>query len=435
MKDIGKKIAIIGAGPAGLSIAEALREKGYKNITIFEKSNKPGGQAISFCYNCPSGRKIFYDIGSFGYVGSKRIRKIRKKYNIHLRSPLNFIIYNLAQDQIVFNLNKFKYSFKFLKIIPRLLFDLNKLFYYVFFKYRALLKPGYKNLPYKEELQLSMDKWIQRRNFKYLSDILLLEYGIVSKYGYPERSEPAAAALKVMFQYTTSFYGIFLGKLMPYEFGYQSLWNKLSESHHIIYKSNISKIMRNKDVVFIESDGKKYEFEQLILACPLTSIQSVLDCSEDEKYIFDRIIYSPGWRGAFIAKGLLSQGVVFFEDNLKYHKKALLLFYAMGKVDEEHYLYSAAFTNDLTDPVEKVKSEAQAILCEKLKAQDLEWLRIIKHPFYGAHFSEKDFLFGIYDTLESMQGTNNTFYAGALLSGNLHALVVDYSYDLVARYF
>ncbi|MDA3797830.1 MAG: glutamate synthase subunit beta [Kiritimatiellae bacterium] len=37
-----EKIAVIGSGPAGLSIADALNKKGY-NVTVFERAEKPGG--------------------------------------------------------------------------------------------------------------------------------------------------------------------------------------------------------------------------------------------------------------------------------------------------------------------------------------------------------------------------------------------------------
>ena len=38
-----EKVAVIGAGPAGLSCAFFLAEKGYLNVTIFEKNKEPGG--------------------------------------------------------------------------------------------------------------------------------------------------------------------------------------------------------------------------------------------------------------------------------------------------------------------------------------------------------------------------------------------------------
>ncbi|MBQ7547462.1 MAG: FAD-dependent oxidoreductase [Clostridia bacterium] len=42
-KGFTEKVAIIGAGPAGLSCAFFLAEKGYLNVTVFEKNAEPGG--------------------------------------------------------------------------------------------------------------------------------------------------------------------------------------------------------------------------------------------------------------------------------------------------------------------------------------------------------------------------------------------------------
>jgi NADPH-dependent glutamate synthase beta subunit-like oxidoreductase/NAD-dependent dihydropyrimidine dehydrogenase PreA subunit len=46
-----EKVAVIGAGPAGISCAYYLAEKGYTNVTVFEKNKKPGGMLV---YGIPS---------------------------------------------------------------------------------------------------------------------------------------------------------------------------------------------------------------------------------------------------------------------------------------------------------------------------------------------------------------------------------------------
>ena len=38
----GKRVALVGAGPASLTVANDLRPLGYE-VTVFEKQNKPGG--------------------------------------------------------------------------------------------------------------------------------------------------------------------------------------------------------------------------------------------------------------------------------------------------------------------------------------------------------------------------------------------------------
>jgi len=41
-KPNGKKVAVVGAGPAGLGAASLLAQRGY-TVTIFEKDSVPGG--------------------------------------------------------------------------------------------------------------------------------------------------------------------------------------------------------------------------------------------------------------------------------------------------------------------------------------------------------------------------------------------------------
>ena len=45
-KQFEQKIAVIGAGPAGMSAAYYLRTKGYP-VTVFEKEKRPGGMLLN----------------------------------------------------------------------------------------------------------------------------------------------------------------------------------------------------------------------------------------------------------------------------------------------------------------------------------------------------------------------------------------------------
>ena len=39
-----EKVCIIGAGPAGIDMAVRLKDKGFKNLTLFEKTGRVGGK-------------------------------------------------------------------------------------------------------------------------------------------------------------------------------------------------------------------------------------------------------------------------------------------------------------------------------------------------------------------------------------------------------
>src|SRR5512143_72046 len=44
------RIAIIGAGPAGMSAAWFLKQNGYRHVRVFEKLGRVGGKCLSFTY-------------------------------------------------------------------------------------------------------------------------------------------------------------------------------------------------------------------------------------------------------------------------------------------------------------------------------------------------------------------------------------------------
>ena len=74
MIDREKRIAIIGAGPAGLSTAWFLANNGYHNVTVLEKLGRVGGLCKSITIRGSS-----FDLGAnyvtWGYTETLRIAK------------------------------------------------------------------------------------------------------------------------------------------------------------------------------------------------------------------------------------------------------------------------------------------------------------------------------------------------------------------------
>jgi hypothetical protein len=60
-------IAIIGAGPSGLGSAYYLKQKGYSNITIFEKRDRIAGMAYTEYIQEEDGKTRAYDMGAVLY--------------------------------------------------------------------------------------------------------------------------------------------------------------------------------------------------------------------------------------------------------------------------------------------------------------------------------------------------------------------------------
>jgi len=62
------RIAIIGAGVAGLSAAQRLKDLGYRDITIYEKEDRVGGKVLSYRHK---GR--VYELGALWSSGQYEV--------------------------------------------------------------------------------------------------------------------------------------------------------------------------------------------------------------------------------------------------------------------------------------------------------------------------------------------------------------------------
>ena len=70
----GKKIIVIGAGPAGLTSAETLARRGF-DVSVYEKNEKPGGQVITAAA-CPHRDKLYWCIEDLMTAAEKAGAKI-----------------------------------------------------------------------------------------------------------------------------------------------------------------------------------------------------------------------------------------------------------------------------------------------------------------------------------------------------------------------
>ena len=87
------KIGVIGAGAAGLSAANALKRKGYKNITILEKSDRPGGKTCTFFVDSHS-----YELGTvFFATYYKNTFQLLKRYNLNSENLLSKLSLSISK--------------------------------------------------------------------------------------------------------------------------------------------------------------------------------------------------------------------------------------------------------------------------------------------------------------------------------------------------
>lgn len=447
--NLNLKIAIIGAGPSGLSAAEALSELGYKNVTLFEKRNRVGGQSSSMIYR-KGDKEIIYEQGSLQPVGmsGKNFKKLLNRYDIHLgkdldgKKKLAIKVYSFAER---------KFYVDFTKSIIGFPLTLKNIWLYVcdnwkvikcLFRYRYLMKPGFSNLPPGdlEYLSFPYEQWIDNQNFNLITiPFKCLAGTALSPANHEKKKQiPLAFLIKLVLYFIKFPIRYVNGHVQLIQEGYQELWNRLAKNHNVHLNVDIKKITRENNQIQMQLKDEILTFDKLIIACPPDNIIKLMKPTKSEETIYSKIQYLSSWRAAFIGSHLPHDAVYIFSDaNLNINNPNPLLFLIPdGQIDQDLWVYEIM----LGESGQKISIEnrLQSIkesLAEHFNGQVLEWLNVYYWSDYSPYLPNQDFKAGIYDQLESMQGSENTFYVGGVNNGMSHAAVIDYSYQLINRHF
>lgn len=442
------RIAIIGAGPAGLSAAERLREKGYKNVTVLEKRDRVGGQSLSGTYTTPTNQKIIYDLGSIQPVSTSSgvTNKLLKRYDIHLgrgvngKKPMLMKLYMPHTKTYLLDYTKYLLGFPLtLKNIGKTLHDLFILSKNLF-KYRALAKPGYDalNPKYRKELSIPSDEWIDNLNLRILGEPIkfFLESVLTFVNASYVKDISAMNGLKLIYPLIRLPHRYLDGTIMQIREGYQELWNRVAAANHVKLNTIITKIDRKVNCIDIHTTTETLQFDKIIFACPAYEILHMLDESYEEHDILSKIEYTPGWRAFFTAQNMPHDAAYFMPYSLIHpNTEMIAAFLPEGQIDEKTWGYEAVISSLKENHAHPPLEASEKILKEHFNATNIQWIKTAYWQEYGSHFNRQLMGEGFYEKLTALQGNNNTYFTGEILSCGLHALVSNYSYYFVDKYF
>lgn len=440
------RIAIIGAGPGGLAAAERLKEKGYEDTVIFEKRDRVGGMSLSKVYKAENGKEIVYDLGSIQPVGGSEFRNLVKKYKlkwgrgISIKHSKLFKFYDHETRAYTVDFKNYFFGYKLAKL-PSVFIDSLKIFFQLF-RFRRFYKPSYNDCPHIEEASMPMEEWIKSLNLKVIEKEFI--YSLCSAEAGSNRSRAIAEAalygiklIAKMVRYPIRYID---GTYKPIRTGYQSVWQEVAKQHDVRLSSKITKIERiGKDKIIIHHhEGSKEEFDRLIVACPISQLDGIMEMTDDEKYISSNVIFNPVWRCAFLAKGLPKEQVTLMLEcyfSSKKGRSPIGMLIPEGDIDEETTLYSATL-----QPLDQnVDDEYLEFINKNLNhhfgGTITKWLDRQFWPNYNSMFNRESIKNNIFDKFNNIQGLNNTYYVGELLTGAGHAEVTRFSYHLINKFW
>ena len=415
------KIAIIGAGAAGMTCAWALHKKGYK-VTVFEKEDRIGGKCYTKEYN-----GFAIDIGAHEMLaGYRDVMNIAREVGAPSHGSQNVLVYDRHREQYLdvmtastlTGYSKLQVAWASLKYTWLLMT-----------RYRKFAKPGTGLAGAPQELLQPVGTWLKQMNLNALEEIVLF---VMKVQGYG-RLDEASAAHFVKFQgfwnwVSNVLHTVGLIKYWPRVFtdGFQNLWERVAERlDDVRLKSEITSIKRmakpDTEIIGVEIKvkgvRKPEQFDQVIITCPhnLDTLNAIgLDMDEEEKFVFSKVKYHTFTTTTCRVEGIPTGvvGTIPLPPLLNY--TGYIKVYPDSDVTV--FFTLSPTPNPSHEEVYKNVVDTVASLphSEKDKPKVVELLEQKTWPYFP-HPAIGEMAANYYDRLQALQGHRQTFYAGALL--------------------
>lgn len=407
-------IVILGAGAAGLTAAETLKELGYSNTTILERAQHAGGKCSSLSYE-----DQMYELGA-GILASSNSTALRiaKKYSVPV-APVVFgesITINPATSTPA-QPQSFPYK---LKLLYQLLWTYRRACQ----QYVHIAEPGFAHTP--SELCVPFRQWATTHNITELAAELEHFY---TGFGYGYYNDvPAAYVLKY---YPWPLMRAFFRKAF-YKFpdGIQHLWTEVAKHHTVIYNAAPTRITRDSHGVTVQTPEQSFHADALILTTPLDEFAHYADASQQERNLFSNIRYCDYRTVAVFLKNFPKKSG-YLPGNYTASRAGHPVFWYQRYENSNLYMFYVLANTTLTDDqiVENIRSVVAVL------GGTIERVHTIRHWKYFPHVSSSNMRAGFFDQLEELQGKQHTYYAGELCNFSTVGLTAEYAECLIKKFF
>ena len=462
-----ERICIIGGGPAGISAAMYLEQKGYENYEVYERLNKVGGKSFSPKIEV-NGELRTYETGAI--MGAKTYFAVSEVEAFggatHLDGPNMRRMYRDSSGKEIFPFDpKVDFSFKKLFSLIKLKSQMKRLVKIMNTKYKGYDCYGHRGVAQGkyDGLSKEVDRPLQRMsgenpNLKDLAlpfdqfcklnkveEVMRIWIGPYTSFGYGYFDEIPAAYVMKYLDTTTAIEFVNM-RLWTWKEGTQSIYElankKLKHPAHL--NSEIVKVERPEGkkikVTIKDKDGKRVEeFDKLIVTTPLDHFAKFTDATKEEAELFSKIIHEEyvDYIATFDKdKGPTISGYIFDNMTPETRGHAMVYYHRWEDLGSNCPSTVYALRNHLDmesvpyDYTIKTMTEDMAKCGFPVKERLYE-----QESYYCPHVSPKDYADGWYDKLEALQGNKNTYFGGEIISFGDMEDTCAASKDLVERFF
>jgi predicted NAD/FAD-binding protein len=429
------RICIVGAGPAGLSTAYFLAERGYTRVTVLEKNAQVGGKARTWYVD---GTPI--DLGALDVAkGYQRVRALAELVGQPLVRTAPMGVMDLRSGVATRKLSTLLATVGKLKLG----WMVTKYLYFTGLRYADFLEqPGMTDVP--EDLTAPMATWLERHGMGELRPVF--DYACTN-FGYgPVDVIPAAYLLR--FMDFSDFMEVLAADLGLHSWprnvkhGYQSLWEgvagRLNDVRLGVTIEGITRHPMTPDPVQVRlAGGEMLRFDHVIVACCLDrSIGTlVTDLAPPERALFGAIRTQPYSTTVCRIQGMprIALGAV----PVAPFGRTYCMIKNWDKGDGAAFYIMNPDGLPLDQLLANLRADMAALRSLDGTPLEVRVGEMLHHEdwAYFPHVSSADLAAGFYDEFERMQGGSGTYFTGGLLGFETVGNTVRYSESLVERFF
>jgi protoporphyrinogen oxidase len=416
-----QRIAVLGAGATGITIARRLNELGYTKVTVLEKEKRIGGKCLTVDVdNRP------YDMGAaigapyeYDHVTDLTARlgietepfnpKFRKFYDPESGMELKFQTY---RQKLITAAQTMKYLW------------LHK------FIWKGVDGLDIRNA--SPELYATWQTVMEKRRLREFSRAtrrLRTAFG----YGYDDEI-PAVYGINYFRPTLIKGTGLSRKGLYGWKGGTQQIWEKASKGLNIKTGIKISRIDRSSKKVTIHTDSthQPMSFDRLVITFNPKQALKFLDATMSERMIYRLIktidyrtylckIQMPAWRD--------QPALAYLEKNMHRNATGRPMLSAKRHPDRDVAVFTVYGTGALLDEqvLERIGRDMQKI------GGKLVELICCQHWDYFPHVDSQALKDGFYEKIDNLQGVRNTYVAGEILSFSNIARVMGNAVSVAER--
>ncbi len=419
------RIAIVGAGPSGLTAAHELEARGYTNVTVFERENHVGGK-VNTIQPAPG---VNVELGAvFASADYPLTLSLASEYGIPTATS--------STPRFIYDNGVKRTSTEFLlaHYTPTQIGAAAAAYAGVLQRFPQIFQDKLNNLP--ADLEQNFDQFAVQYHIEPVAE---LAKSLVVGFGYGFYDDvPAIYTLKIINMLVkVGPTGLSSPTFFSFPTGYQSLWQAVAADLDVRLNSNVTSIVRTGNprarIRLTVNGTTTLDFDAVIVSAPLSAVPSFVTLTLPERLLFRQVVSSRYIVSLFGAPGVAGGEAVFVQDNAVSSKinhvgvwanpsPAFPVFESWQIADRTK---SAADLDGILAADMTSLAGAQAFVPKLRK----EW------PDYFPRVSSQTMRYGFYDAVELLQGVGGLYYVGGTLSFETVETSARYAQRLVDERF